>query len=212
MYYREDFYKPARQGVVLIAILLLHLLVVGALWSGLGFSSVRPGLTALTIEVLPTEKARPPPPRLSRVHLTESWAIQGVAPEVDFPVVEDLPLQVSDAPLERDVAADPVPSAIPAVPSVPNEKPRPLHVPGGQDRYPADSRRARESGEPTIRICVSATGTVDSVQVYASSGFPRLDQAAVSIGKEAIFKPAKLDGKPVPFCLPYRIKFKFANS
>jgi TonB family protein len=45
-----------------------------------------------------------------------------------------------------------------------------------------------------------------------SSGFPRLDQAAVGIGKEARFRPAMREGKPMPFCLPYRITFAIRRS
>ena len=91
-------------------------------------------------------------------------------------------------------------------------RPRPIYVPGGWERYPAESIRAHESGRPTITICISAAGAIDSVQLTNSSGFPRLDQAAVGIGKEARFRPAMREGKPVPFCVPYRITFAIRNS
>jgi periplasmic protein TonB len=211
-YYRQDFGNHIRHAFVFVGILLLHLLAMGALWSGLTHSRVPYVQRIFQIDVVPADKPKEPPPRLSPVNLKESWAIQVVTPEIDVPVAEDLPPPIQVTRVEEELAASPGPPAVSAAPSVPNVRPRPIHVPGGRDRYPAESVRAGESGAPTITICISATGAVDSVQVNESSGFPRLDQAAVSIGKEATFRPARLDGKPVPFCVPYRIKFKIGNS
>jgi periplasmic protein TonB len=209
--YRKDFGNPIRHGFVLVAILLLHLLAIGALWSGLRPSRVRYVQTIFQIEAVPADKPKESPRRIP-VNLTESWAIQIVTPEIDIPVAEDLPPPIQVTRAVEEFAASPGPPAVAAALSDPDIRPRPIHVPGGRNRYPAESVRAGEFGAPTITICISATGAVDSVQVNESSGFPRLDQAAVSIGKEAIFRPARLDGKPVPFCLPYRIKFKIGNS
>jgi protein TonB len=211
-YYRRDFGNHIRHAFVLVGILLFHLLAMGALWSGLRPSRVPHVQTIFQIDVVPDDKPKEPPPRLSPVNVKESWAIQAVTPEIDIPVAEDLPLPIQVTRVPEELAASPGPPAVTAAPSVPTVRPRPIHVPGGLDRYPAKSIRAGESGAPTVTICISATGAVDSVQVNESSGFPRLDQAAVSIGKEAIFRPASLDGKAVPFCIPYRIKFKIGNS
>jgi TonB family protein len=59
---------------------------------------------------------------------------------------------------------------------------------------------------------VSATGTIDSVELLQSSGFSRLDQAAIGIGKESRFRPAMRDGHSVPFCLPYRVTFAIRSA
>jgi protein TonB len=138
------------------------------------------------------------------VNLNQSVVIQIAAPEIVIPAPADPPpLQVEAI---QTVITPPQPQA-PELAPHPNVKPKAIYVPGGWERYPAESLRARETGAPTITICISATGVADSVQVTKSSGFPRLDQAAVGIGKEARFKPAMQDGKPVPLCLPYRITF-----
>jgi periplasmic protein TonB len=210
-YYQPDFGNHVRHGFVFAGILLLHLVAIRALWSGLTNPRVRDPSTIFQIDMLPAEKAKEPPPRLSPVNLMASRAIPEVAPQIDIPVAEDPPSPIQVIPMRQERDASPGPPATPAAPSVPNIRPRPIYVPGGRDRYPAESIRAGESGEPTIMICISATGAVDSVQVHESSGFPRLDQAAVGIGKEARFRPAKLDGKPVPTCVPYRIKFAMNN-
>jgi protein TonB len=202
-----------RHAFVFVGILLLHVLAIGALWMGLADSGVRDAQTIFQIEVVPANKPREAPP-LPAVNLQESRAILVVAPEMNIPAAEDLPPPIQVTTLPEVFIAQPAarPTSAPAaVSTAPNVRPRPIYVPGGRDRYPAESIRASESGTPTITICISESGAVDSVQVTLSSGFPRLDQAALGIGREARFRPAKLDGKPVSLCVPYRIKFAIGD-
>jgi protein TonB len=203
-----------RDTLILVGILLLHLLAIRAIWLGLTTPGVRDLQTMLQIAVLPAEKPERPPP-LPPVSLNENRAIQVPSPEVDIPAEEDSPPSIQAMSLQQDTSPLPTPAAAPtqpAVPSVPSVRPRPIYVPGGWERYPAESIRAHETGRPTITICISAAGTVDSVELAKSSGFPRLDQAAVNLGREARFRPALRDGKPMAFCLPYRVTFAIRNS
>jgi protein TonB len=203
-----------RHASVFVGILSLHGLAIGALWIGLADSGVRNVQTILQIDVVPANKPNEPPPPLPTVNLTESRAVQVVALEFNVPIADDQAPPIQVTAMEEDLTAPPGPAAAPALPPVlpvPNVRPRPIYVPGGRDRYPAESIRASESGTPTITICISETGAVDSVKMSQSSGFPRLDQAALGIGKEARFRPARLDGKPVPSCVPYRIKFAIGS-
>jgi protein TonB len=209
--YQEEFGNPIRHALVVLGIFMLHSLAIGALWSGLRPSTTRTVPTIFQVDVVSAAKPKELPPRLSPINWKESWVIPVATPEIDIPVVEEAPAPIQVARAGAEVAASPDLPAVAAPPSVPNVRPRPIHVPGAWGRYPPESIRAGEAGAPTITICISATGAVDSVQVSESSGYPRLDQAAVGIGKEALFKPARLDGKPVPVCVPYRIKFKIGN-
>jgi protein TonB len=210
---RQDSGNYVRHALVVVGIFLLHLLAIRAIWMGLADSGVRGVQTILQIDVIPANKLEKRPPPLPAVNLAYR-AIQVVTPEIDVPIAEDLPptIQVTSLQTESTLPPEPAAPVQPAVPSVPSVKPRPIYVPGGWERYPAESIRAHEAGRPTITICVSAAGTIDSVQLAESSGFPRLDQAAVDIGREARFSPAMREGKPMPFCLPYRITFAIRNS
>jgi periplasmic protein TonB len=204
-----------RHALVFMGICLIHLLAIRAIWMGLADTGVRDVQTILQIDVTPADKPERRPPPLPAVSLTEYRAIEVVTPEINLPVAEDLPPQIQATSLQQESTLSPDQAAAPAQPaepSVPSVRPRPIYVPGGWQRYPAESIRAHESGRPTITICVSAAGAIDSVQLSNSSGFPRLDQAAVDIGREARFRPAMQEGKPVPFCLPYRITFAIRNS
>lgn len=63
--------------------------------------------------------------------------------------------------------------------------------------YPRLSRRLREEGKVMLKVQVSASGQAQSVAVSTSSGYPRLDQAAVDAVKRWRFIPAKSGNDPV---------------
>jgi protein TonB len=198
-----------RRAFTFAVILGLHLLLIRAVWTTVIEAAGGSVPAPLRIDLIPDVRPRePPPPPV--LQWQASARLQVVEPQVPVPAADDPP------PVRVAEPVAPVaPPAPPAAPPAPQRGPivaaRPLYVPGGMDRYPPESRRARESGSPTIRICVSAAGMVESVEVARSSGFPRLDAAAVGIGREARFRPATQDGQPVPACMAYRIRFAFSG-
>jgi protein TonB len=195
-----------RRAIAFMAVISVHVLAIYALWIDLADSSVRPEPTILQIEVIPTDRRREPlpPPPAPPLNLNQSVVIQVAPPEAEIaPAADPPPPEIQTARIELTPPASATPESAPHA----TVKPKPLHVPSGWERYPAESVGARETGAVTITICISAAGMPDSVRVTQSSGFSRLDQAAVGIGKEARFKPATEDGKPVSICLPYRIRF-----
>lgn len=62
--------------------------------------------------------------------------------------------------------------------------------------YPALSRRQGEEGRVLMKVIVSAEGAAEEVQIEKSSGFDRLDNAAVSAVKRWRFIPAKKNNQP----------------
>lgn len=75
--------------------------------------------------------------------------------------------------------------------------------------YPALSVRKGEEGRVLMRVLVSADGAAEDVQIERSSGFNRLDNAAVAAVKKWRFIPAKKNNQalsayvlvPMPFIL-----------
>lgn len=63
-------------------------------------------------------------------------------------------------------------------------------------RYPAASERLREEGVVTLRFLISENGQVVRGQVDKSSGYKRLDDAALAALSLCKFKAATVDGKP----------------
>lgn len=64
-------------------------------------------------------------------------------------------------------------------------------------RYPMDSRRAREQGTVVLSVLLSAEGRVSDIGVARSSGFPRLDRAALDAVRDWRWSPLMRDGNPV---------------
>lgn len=60
---------------------------------------------------------------------------------------------------------------------------------GEPPRYPPISRRLGEEGTVALRIEVAPTGTVEGVEVVQSSGYARLDEAALDAARLWRFPP-----------------------
>lgn len=73
--------------------------------------------------------------------------------------------------------------------------------------YPNLSRRAKEQGESVLLVVVDATGAPEKVEVLTSSGYERLDEAAVTAVKQWRFVPAKKAGQPVKAAVHVPIRF-----
>lgn len=60
--------------------------------------------------------------------------------------------------------------------------------------YPPLSRRLGEEGRVTLRVLVDEAGRPGEIHVGTSSGYPRLDDAAVQAARVARFRPYLVDG------------------
>jgi protein TonB len=56
-------------------------------------------------------------------------------------------------------------------------------------QYPPESRRIHEQGLVVLRVLIDEGGHAKAVEIYRSSGHPRLDEAARSAVARAVFKP-----------------------
>ncbi|MBY0345256.1 MAG: energy transducer TonB [Neisseriaceae bacterium] len=63
--------------------------------------------------------------------------------------------------------------------------------------YPEESISYAESGLVLLQVEITAQGKVSAVQLGRSSGFKRLDKAAINAVKHWIFRPAIRDQIPV---------------
>ena len=75
--------------------------------------------------------------------------------------------------------------------------------------YPAESRKLGEYGEVTLLVKVSAEGVPLDVSIRQSSGFVRLDSAAMDAVRQWRFNPATRNKKPVVSSVIVPIEFKF---
>ena len=77
--------------------------------------------------------------------------------------------------------------------------------------YPDAARRRGEQGRVMLRVNVSADGRPVSVTPLQSSGFPRLDDAAVAAVRQWRFEPAERNGKPVEGAADVPILFRLED-
>ncbi|MDB6153088.1 MAG: periplasmic protein TonB [Chthoniobacteraceae bacterium] len=90
-----------------------------------------------------------------------------------------------------------------------NAKPGYLRNP--HPAYPEAARRAKQEGVVKLRVRLNADGSVGSVSLGSGSGFPLLDERALSVVRaEWRFKPARIGGSPVAseFIVPIRFSLR----
>jgi len=72
--------------------------------------------------------------------------------------------------------------------------------------YPDTEKASGRTASVVVQIAISATGTVDAVQVIESAG-PAFDSAAVAAIQQFLFEPAEINNRPSPIRINYRYDF-----
>lgn len=118
-------------------------------------------------------------------------AVADPAPSDHAPIV---PAPVPPAPAEPSPApARPVEPAVPAV-QLPSSTADYLNNPA--PAYPPLSRRLGEQGRVVVRVLIGTDGTASQAEIRSSSGFERLDQAALQTVLKWRYVPGKRAGVP----------------
>jgi protein TonB len=73
--------------------------------------------------------------------------------------------------------------------------------------YPHIARRRGYEGEVLLSVMISVDGTVDTLKVKESSGYPILDRAAMKAVTAWKFEPARRMGIPVPLSVDIPVRF-----
>lgn len=105
--------------------------------------------------------------------------------------------QAATKSVDGDPAAAPV--------HMPDASASDLHNP--KPPYPSVSRSKGEQGTVLLKVCVAATGGVDTVDIAKTSGYQRLDRAASDTVQRWRFHPARKGGQAVPMCYQLPIRF-----
>ena len=107
-------------------------------------------------------------------------------------------LPPSPAPSDTQAAAPATsPEAAPAATSTGVAIPAAYAARNRKPDYPLMSRRYNEQGTVVLRVLVKADGSAGEVFVRKSSGYPLLDQSALTAVRDWRFAAATRDGKPV---------------
>jgi protein TonB len=211
----DDPSKNSKRMAAFALVVIIHVLFVWVLASGLGKKVVEvvmgPVETRL-IEELPDndDEPPPPPPELE----TPPPYVPPPEISIEIPVDTGPSTAISNVTSERPVAAPPPPVAKPVerqvVKTPPSTQGRGARI--TQPEYPPSSRRAGEEGTVQLQVLVLESGRAGEVKVAKSSGFPKLDEAAVAeVKRNWRFVPGKEDGKPVSMWHTFAVTFRLTN-
>jgi protein TonB len=158
----------------------------------------------------PEPKPRPavqPTPRREVPPVMASTRV-AQAQDVVVPVVahEPQPTQAVTAPAQAASAAVAEPPPPPQQPkTLPSSAVRFLIKP--EPRYPAASQELGEAGTVSMRLLVDEQGRVKDVQLVKSSGYARLDRAAIAAEQASRLQPYIENGVPRSVWAPHSITF-----
>ena len=198
----------SRNTAVALAVVALHVGFIWALQSGLLMRAVE---VVVPVELLsqfiepPAPKVAPQPPAppvpleqpkkaIAKAPTPEPplpMAIKDPTPAPNAPTGAIVP-QPAPAPVAAPVAAAPAaPSAPPSV-QLPSSDADYLQNP--RPPYPSISRRLNEQGKTTVRVLIGADGQPQRAEIAKSSGFARLDDAALATVMRWRYVPGKRGG------------------
>lgn len=203
----------SRNAAIALAAVALHVVFIWGLQSGLfvrAYEVIVP-VQMLTqfveppapkVEPVPPAPKVPPTPVAKAVAKTpvavapQPLAIADPSPSPNAPVGVVAP-QAVQAAITTPVAAAPVAAAAPPAPPVvqlPSSNADYLQNP--TPPYPKMSRTLNEQGKSVVNVLIGIDGLPKNPRISRSSGFDRLDQAALDTVMRWRFVPGKRDGVP----------------
>lgn len=201
-----------RRGVAFLAIIAIHVGMVWLLYSGMSrrlVDAVLGPIETRIIEEIPENKDEPPPPPPK---------IETPPPFVPPPdVAIEVPVEAATTAIQTiTTTAPPKPAPPVAAPApvqrvvvAPKSDPR---RPLTQPEYPPSSRRAGEAGTVVLEVYVLENGRVGEAKVKDSSGYPKLDEAALrEVKRSWRLVPGTENGKAVPMWGQFAVTFKLTD-
>ena len=212
--YEEPSLFSGRRGIALLVVIILHVIVGYAFYSGLASRLVANIIPPVEIAQIDkpkdVDKPPPPPPKLEEIkpYVPPPEFVDIQAPQENAVQAVTTVVQPVQAPVSAP--APPAPPAPHASTSIKMDPKHPLKI--GEDYYPDASKRANEEGRCTVQVTVAADGRITGETIQTSSGFPRLDEACLKgvHGQRVI--PATEDGKPVEKTVSIPIVWKLTNK
>jgi protein TonB len=230
-YWRLPFSRDER--IIIVLVILVHLSLIVPFQFGLSpkppdyqnDERVMANLVAPEAPQAPAKKAAPPAPKMP-----------AEAPK-PTPKPEPKKPEKSAAPAPSPTPAQKAPAPAETAPTKPSESPQNATVapptggggvsgtpiqtdigklvvvyqPDADPYYPSFSKRAGEQGEVVVRLIISESGEVEEARLLQSSSYPRLDRAAMEIGRRYRFKPYTINGSPTKISTNLLIKFNLKS-
>ena len=217
--------QVSRNALIALAVVVLHVGLLALLQSGLLMRTtellvpvqvlsrlmeppaVAPPVPSVeaprpVVKTPPPPRAKPIPPRAEATpeKPPQATARPQAVPQLQA-VTEPAPSSPApNAPTALPAPAQPAPVVVvPAAPSPPA-----IQLPSSdadylqnpEPKYPENSQRLNEQGTSTIRVLIGADGMPQRAEIGKSSGFDRLDRAALATVMRWRYVPGKRNGVP----------------
>lgn len=200
----QELLKPKRSLTVLALVAGAHVIIILALLSLKLVAAPLPEVITMVNIVMPSAPPQPkviPPkalpvstklqPQVMRKTSEPVMKTIAIASDTPSPVpAEEVSKPASTTSVSTSANTAPAPAAPLAVPSAPRfdadylDNPAPV--------YPPLSRRTNEEGKVLLRVFVEANGSPSRLEIQTSSGYERLDKAALAAVSRWKFAPARL--------------------
>ncbi len=204
-----------RNVVIASSVVLFH---IAALWA------MQAGLVRRVMEVVvpvellsqiiepPKPKEAPPPPPPAKPPPPSEPVVKRTAPSLPpppMPVAIPDPTPAPNAPTgvtAPQPAPPPIAAPVAVAPTPPAPAPAPApakvelpssdadYLQNPSPAYPAASRRLGEQGKVLVRVLIGVDGTAQKAEIRQSSGFDRLDKAALDTVQRWRYVPGKRGG------------------
>lgn len=214
-------------STIAVAVVGLHVLALWALQSGLlrrAVESVVPAEILVELwsppapQVAPAAIPRPAPPTVRTLKATppvatpaprvvaapEPVAVQNTTTNAITSIAEPSNNARASEPIGTNNVKTTPTVAAPKV-ELPSSDADYLNNP--KPPYPLLSKRMGEQGRVVVRTLIGTDGQAQEVQLAQSSGFERLDQAALTAARQWRYVPGKRDG--VPQAMWFNVPFTF---
>ncbi|UVE64939.1 energy transducer TonB [Burkholderia pyrrocinia] len=205
--------------VVAVGVLAAHAVMLTAAWlhrnapppkeievQSITAQLIPPTLAAQPVAVQSAAQPAPPKPTPRVKPKVEPKPVQKAVKPTPQPVAQ------SPSPTPVPAAADPTPAPAAPAPAAPAATPgaaretmqvsAPKNVSAlscnfVKPTYPSMSRRRGETGTAYVHFIIGVTGKIESVQLQKSSGYPRLDEAALDATRASTCPPYIENGQAI---------------
>ena len=166
------------------------------------FEADEPASAAERIAAMPPPLEPPPiePAADMQVAAAEEPIAEAIQPAPPAPI----------QPRQPPVAAKPVTASTPAARTAgagERTMAKPDYLRNPPPQYPAESRKLREEGVVLLKVSVTPAGRAADVQLQRSSGYARLDEAALKAVRRWEFKPARVGLSAVGCAVEVPVRF-----
>ncbi len=202
--------QARQRRVVIVTMLVAHALAIAGLMNASRLRDAvvdaKPIFLAVVDTPAPTAPPKPlPPPPATKLPPPPQLTLPLIAPEqAPAPIVAQVlaPPPAPVAPVEAPPA--PAPSIVPK--TIPASAVQYLVAPAPV--YSRISAKMRESGKALVRVFIDEAGLPRNVQLALSTGFTRLDDAALAAVRNCRFKPYLENGLAVAGWAAIPIEFE----